>query len=152
MRLYCDEMLARLGRWLRAAGYDTAIAEGALGDAEIIAGCAAEGRTLLTRDRHLAAVAESRVPVMRLAETDLGGQARALRAAFGIDWMQAPFSRCLVDNTPLIPASSEMAEQVPPESRGAGGPLRLCSECGRLYWPGGHVRRMLARLAEWNSR
>src|SRR4030081_174258 len=27
VRLYCDEMLTRLGRWLRAAGYDTAIAE-----------------------------------------------------------------------------------------------------------------------------
>lgn len=25
-RLLCDEMLIRLGRWLRAAGYDTAIA------------------------------------------------------------------------------------------------------------------------------
>ena len=27
MRLFCDEMLRRLGRCLRAAGYDTAIAE-----------------------------------------------------------------------------------------------------------------------------
>src|SRR5205823_11431480 len=111
-----------------------------------VARCAAEDRTLLTRDRHLAAIAESRVPVVRLTETDLAGQARALRAALGIDWMQAPFTRCLVDNAPLVPASPEMAEQVPPASRGAGGPLRLCSECGRLYWPGGHVRRMLARL------
>src|SRR5207253_5667986 len=85
VRLYCDEMLARLGRWLRAAGYDTAIAEGGLVDAEIIARCAAEDRTLLTRDRHLAAIAESRVPVVRLTETDLAGQARALRAALGID-------------------------------------------------------------------
>ena len=151
MRLFCDEMLGRLGRWLRAAGHDTAIAEGGLRDAEIIARCIAEQRVLLTRDRHLAAVAESRVPVLRLAETDLAGQARAIRAALDIDWMHAPFTRCLVDNAPLVPAPPDMAAQVPRASRTAGGPLRLCPECGRLYWPGGHVRRMLARLAEWNA-
>jgi uncharacterized protein with PIN domain len=151
VRLFCDEMLARLGRWLRAAGYDTAIAEGGLGDAAIVARCATEGRTLLTRDRHLAAFAESRIPVLCLVETGVSAHARALRDGLGIDWMQAPFTRCLVDNTPLAPASPEMADQVPPSSRAAGGPLRLCPECGRLYWPGGHVRRMLARLAEWNA-
>src|SRR5438128_10712908 len=51
VRLYCDEMLARLGRWLRAAGYDTAIAAGGLPDAALIARCAAEARILVTRDR-----------------------------------------------------------------------------------------------------
>ena len=151
MRLFCDEMLGRLGRWLRAAGYDAAIAEGGLRDAEIIARCIAEQRVLLTRDRHLAAVAESRVPVLRLAETDRAGQARAIRAALDIDWQHAPFSRCLVDNAPLVPAPREMSSLVPEKSRAAGGPLRLCPECGRLYWPGGHVRRMMARLAEWNT-
>ena len=33
----CDEMLLRLGRWLRAAGYDTAIAEGGMEDPALIA-------------------------------------------------------------------------------------------------------------------
>ena len=150
MRLFCDEMLARLGRWLRAAGYDTAIAAGGLADPAIIARCAADSRILLTRDRHLAAAAEVRIPVLRLADSRLAGQARALRAALAINWQCAPFTRCLVDNTPLVPAPAEMAALVPEKSRVAGGPLQLCPECRRLYWPGGHVRRMLARLAEWN--
>src|ERR1700704_912737 len=80
LRLYCDEMLARLGRWLRAAGYDT----------ELIARCVAEARVLLTRDRHLAAIVDGRVSVVRLDETDLAGQARALRSGLGIDWRHAP--------------------------------------------------------------
>ena len=151
MRLYCDEMLARLGRWLRAAGYDTAIAEGGLPDGALIARCAAEARILVTRDRHLAAAAQGSVTVVRLAETGLMAQARALKAALGIDWQHAPFTRCLLDNTPLDPAPPGMAVQVPPASRAAGGPLRVCPGCGRLYWPGGHVRRMLARLGEWNA-
>ena len=150
VRLYCDEMLARLGRWLRAAGYDTAIAEGSLPDAALIARCAAEARTLLTRDRHLAAAAQGRVTVVRLGETHVAAQARCLKAALGIDWQHAPFTRCLVDNTALDPAPPEMVAQVPAASRAAGGPLRLCPACGRLYWSGGHVRRMLARLAEWS--
>jgi uncharacterized protein len=44
-----------------------------------------------------------------------------------------------------------MSSQVPAASRAAGGPLQLCPECRRLYWPGGHVRRMLVRLAEWSQ-
>src|SRR5262249_53667807 len=30
-------------------------------------------------------------------------------------------------------------------------PLRVCPECGRLYWPGGHVRHMQQRLAAWQQ-
>lgn len=93
MKLFCDEMLSRLGRWLRAAGYDTAIAEGGLSDAEIVARCAAEGRILVTRDRHLGAHAQARVHVIRLAEDSTETQARSLRAALGIDWNYAPFTR-----------------------------------------------------------
>jgi hypothetical protein len=151
MRLFCDEMLARLGRWLRAAGYDTAIAENGMLDAALIARCVAEDRTLVTRDRHLAAVADGRVSIVCLTETGIAAQAHALRAALDIDWEYAPFTRCLVDNAPLAAAPPDMASQVPPSSRAAGGPLQVCPECGRLYWPGGHVRRMLARLAEWNA-
>jgi hypothetical protein len=150
VRLLCDEMLARLGRWLRAAGYDTEIAGGGAPDGALVVHCAAEGRVLLTRDRHLAEVAAARaVPVLRLAESGIEAQARNLRQQLGIDWQRDPFTRCLVDNTPLAPAPPEAATQVPPTSRAAGGPLRLCPSCGRLYWPGGHVRRMLTRLSSF---
>ena len=150
MRLLCDEMLLRLGRWLRAAGYDTAIAEDGAADADLLARCAVENRVLLTRDLRLAARAEAAtVPVVRLAAGDAAGQARELKAALDIDWLRAPFARCLVDNAPLDPAPPEAAAEVPPSSRAAGGPLRRCPMCGRLYWPGGHVRRMQARLAAW---
>src|SRR4029077_17249108 len=101
MRLFCDEMLARLGRWLRAAGYDTAIAEGGMPDAALIARCLAEERILLTHDLKLVAWAGVRVQVFRLAESAIAAQARALRTALGIDLHHAPFTRCLVDNTSL---------------------------------------------------
>jgi len=146
VRLICDEMLVRLGRWLRADGYDTEIAEGGADDAALLARCAAEGRTLLTRDRLLAAHAAASVPVLHLAQATLDEQARALAATLGIDWQRAPFTRCVVDNAALDPAPPEEMGKVPPRSREAGGKLLRCPACGRLYWPGGHVRRMRERL------
>jgi uncharacterized protein with PIN domain len=150
VRLFCDEMLGRLGRWLRAAGYDTAIAEAGAADAEILARCAAEGRILLTRDRHLEQHAQPWSRVVLVAGSTIEAQARELRAVLAIDWQHAPFTRCLIDNAPLDPAPPELAAAVPSGSRAAGGPLRICPCCGRLYWPGGHVRRMQAKLLSFN--
>jgi uncharacterized protein len=48
-------MLTGIGRWLRAAGYDTVIAAGGASDADLLAQARAESRVLLTCDRGLAA-------------------------------------------------------------------------------------------------
>jgi uncharacterized protein with PIN domain len=151
MRFLCDEMLRALGKWLRAAGYDTVIAEGGLPDRVVAGRCAAENRILLTKDRHLAATAAGGARIVLVAEGGINETAVALRAALGLDWQHAPFTRCVVDNRPLQPAPADFAARVPERSRGAGGPFQMCPECGRLYWPGGHVRRMQQRLAEWQN-
>jgi uncharacterized protein len=152
LRLLCDEMLRGLGRWLRAAGYDTVIAEGGLPDRAILAHCADEDRVLLTKDRHLAATVGGAVSVILVPGDGIDAAARALRTAFGLDWQHAPFTRCLVDNRSLEIAAPELAALVPERSRPAGGRLRVCPECGRVYWPGGHVRRMQQRLAFWQRQ
>jgi uncharacterized protein len=144
-------MLHGLGRWLRAAGYDTVIAAGGLPDRTLAARCAAEGRILLTKDRDLAGAAADTGPVLLVPGNGIDKAARALRAALDIDWQHAPFTRCIVDNAPLEAAPPCSVARVPERSRTAGGPLRVCPECGRLYWPGGHVRRMQQRLAAWQG-
>jgi uncharacterized protein len=50
----CDEVLARLARLLRAAGYDALQAEPGAPDGALLALAREEGRVLLTRDRYLA--------------------------------------------------------------------------------------------------
>jgi uncharacterized protein len=151
LRFFCDEMLRGLGRWLRAAGYDTVIAEDGLPDRAILAHCADEDRILLTKDRHLVATVRGAVSVVLVPGNGIDAAARALRTAFGLDWQHGPFTRCLVDNRCLEIAAPELAALVPERSRLAGGRLRVCHECGRLYWPGGHVRRMQQRLAFWQE-
>lgn len=119
MRFLCDEMLRVLGKWLRAAGYDTVVAEGGLPDPLVAARCAAEHRILLTRDRHLAAAAGAVTRVVLLRQGSIDADASALHNILGVNWHYAPFTRCLVDNCPLEPA--------PPQLAGAGaGAVARC--------------------------
>jgi uncharacterized protein len=147
MRILCDEMLSGLGRWLRAAGHDTAVAVPGTDDRAVIAQAEADERLLLTRDRHLAEVVQPRITVLLLEAGTLDAQARELRHRIGLDWLPDPFSRCMLDNTPLVPADAAETGPVPDAMRDE--PLRRCPACRRVYWPGGHVRRMLLRLEGW---
>jgi uncharacterized protein len=151
MRLLCDEMLAGLARWLRAAGHDTALAEPGTPDAAVLARCRAEGRVLISRDRQLVREAGVTLPSVLLRGEDMDEHARALADALGLDWTLAPFTRCLVDNAPLRPADGSDLARVPAQSRALPGPFRACPCCGRVFWPGSHVRRMSRQLALWRG-
>jgi uncharacterized protein len=147
-RFLCDEMLHGLGRWLRAAGYDTVIVDG-LPNRALAARCAEEGRILLTKDRDLATTAAETASVLLVAGNGIDKAARTLSEALDIDWQHAPPTRCILDNWLLEAAPADSAARVPERSLAAGSPLRVCPECGRIHWPGGHVSRMQQRLAAW---
>lgn len=143
-------MLAALARWLRAAGYDAALAPPAAPDRSLIHQARAEGRVLVSRDRTM--VAEARgVRAVLLPDGGLDDQAAALGRLLDLDWRAAPFTRCMMDNTPLRPATAEEIAAMPESSRNRPGPFRACPRCGRLFWPGSHVRRMDERLARWTA-
>jgi uncharacterized protein with PIN domain len=152
VRLLCDEMLKGIGRWLRAAGYDTAFAEDGASDARLLARARAEDRVLLTCDRRLAGRADRDPRVVILVSERLDEAAAALADRLGIDWLHAPFTRCLIDNAVLSSASERELARLPERTRWGVGPFRVCPDCGRVYWPGSHVRRMTARLAGWRRR
>lgn len=151
MRLFCDEMLGATARWLRAAGYDAALADPGRPDAEILEQCRAQGRILVTRDRRLAQAAAPSVSSLLLTGDDEDRHAQALAQALGVDWTLDPFTRCLLDNTPLAPAAPADLAKIPESSRALPGPFRKCPRCGRVYWPGSHVRRMTSRLERWRA-
>jgi uncharacterized protein with PIN domain len=151
LRLLCDDMLAGMARWLRAAGHDVALAGPGQSDAEVLARCQAEGRVLVSRDRRLVQAATAQVRAVLLIGDDADDQALALARALGLDWTCAPFTRCLVDNTPLQPANDADLARIPAQSRALPGPFRTCSCCGRVFWPGSHVRRMSLKLQRWHD-
>lgn len=151
-RFLADAMLGRLARWLRTLGLDTGY-DPAIHDPELVALAAAEGRVLLTRDRHLVAHLRPERALLIQADAPLA-QLRQVMDACGLQAPARLFSRCLVCNTPLRPATpDEAAALVPEASRGLPGPVQRCPGCGRVYWHGSHTRRMRDALVrtfpEW---
>lgn len=151
MKFMVDEMLMRLGRWLRAAGYDTAIAEAGMCDRDIYDQALREGRLLITRDRKMLEFRGAGERVIVLDAGSLDAQARDLARKLGIDWTHRPFSRCLVCNAPLVRGGPESLRRVPANSRNELEAVYRCDACGKIYWDGSHVRRMRRKLAAWKA-
>lgn len=146
----CDEMLQRLGRWLRAAGYDTAIAAAGTDDRDLVRQAAAEERWLLTRDQHMAVFRNGQGRVVWLEQNAVPEQVAVVTARFAVDWLLRPFSRCLDCNTPIIPARPEQYAQLPEGALLISPQAWYCPQCDKLYWEGSHVRRMRHTLENFS--
>jgi uncharacterized protein len=148
-KLLCDEMLQRLGRWLRAAGYDTVIAEGGKRDRDLLARAIRERRVLVTRDRKLAEHRGADGLVVVLRANDLEGCVGELTGRLAIDWLLNSFTRCILCNAELAPLPPALMPGVPRSLAGSGAGLRHCPLCWKIFWKGGHVERMRRRLESW---
>ncbi len=151
LRFLCDEMLTQLGRWLRAAGYDTIIAGHGTDDRALVARAVIDRRILLTRDRKLLEIRDAARCVDLLGEGGIRAWVAAVTPRFEIDWLARPFSRCLVCNTPLQPAPPLARGRLPPGVLAEVQEINYCRQCDKLYWPGGHVRRMMETLERWRA-
>lgn len=152
MRFLCDEMLRRLARWLRAAGYDTMEARPGTPDRELLVLARTAGRLLLTCDRALLRHRDAAGTVVLLDGSGTLEQARDLARQVQVDWMRAPMTRCLICNAVLQPASPEQRAATPPGIQARGLPITFCPACEKLYWPGGHERRLRETLAQLPGR
>ena len=141
-------MLGSLARWLRALDVDVTY-DPALDDPEIVERAVAEGRTILTRDRRLTERRLARNHVL-VRSDDVAEQLRQVIGELGLHPDPGPkLGRCLRCNTPLETADPEWARaRVPPWVARTQAEFRACPGCGRVYWRGTHVRRMLWRLEE----
>jgi uncharacterized protein with PIN domain len=101
LRFLCDEMLAGFGRWLRIAGYDTAIAERRRRDRDLVEQAHAEKRILLTRDRRLVEIRRANDRTIVLECNGIDACANELAQRLSLDWNHDPLSRCTLCNTRL---------------------------------------------------
>lgn len=152
MKFLCDHMLVRLGRWLRAAGYNTAIILDNSSDQEILNLALKEHRILLTRDRHFLAMTKATPLLIFFKSNSLHQCIQELNEKTQLNWLYHPFSRCLICNTPLINEIPEKAFQdIPDDILEQGQPYWFCPHCQRVYWDGTHVKRMLSQLQAWQN-
>jgi uncharacterized protein with PIN domain len=143
IRFFADVNVARLVRWLRALGLDTAW-EDAIADAEIVRRAILERRFVLTLDKRLPRefLADN---ILLLRNDDPAAQLREIVTHFGIEKPAELFTRCLVCNTPLRDARpAEIAACAVPDAARRSAVIRFCPHCRKAYWEGSHTRRMRA--------
>ncbi len=150
VRFAADVHLGRLAAYLRMMGFDTWYANRA--DDEELASLSAGGRRiLLTRDRGL---------LMRrvvthgywLRATAPRQQLVEVLKRFDLRRRVKPFSRCLACNGLLERVAPTLAANcLPSRIKGEHDRFHRCRRCGRIYWRGGHYKRML-RLTRWALR
>ncbi|WP_135663346.1 Mut7-C RNAse domain-containing protein [Halorhabdus rudnickae] len=145
-RFLLDAMLGKLATYLRMCGYDAAYAldRGIEADDRLIAIAQAESRTVVTRDRSLAASA----PDSALLESrDVHEQLRELVDA-GVDLTPAGTpTRCgrcngHLEATPV--AGSTPAYAPDPDE----ADIWQCEDCGQYFWKGSHWDDVAQTLSE----
>ena len=151
LRLLADEMLMRLGRWLRAAGHDVAMLPDGTPDARLVSLARAEQRKLITRDRKMLEYRDADTLVICLHANELNACALELSRRLTLDWLYAPFSRCLLCNRPLIAGDVHDLARIPEESRRFNETAWRCEDCNKVYWHGSHVERMRRQLEAWKE-
>lgn len=143
-KFLCDQMCAQLGRWLRTAGYDTLVIREAMPDREIFAMAQSQGRTLLTRDRDFIDFEGEKVIFLEGESLEVwAGQLRDE----GVNWLFAPFTRCLECNSKLekTPPRDDLPEQILQNVT----EFWICPNCLKLFWLGSHTERMKNQLQDW---
>ena len=145
----CDEMLQRLGRWLRAAGYDVVMAVEGETDYELLRQAIEEKRLLITRDREMAKMRRAKDTVILLQADSLEACAKELAERLTVNWQFDPFSRCLQCNTLLTNATTDQCQDVPEDIK---TPVYYCPDCQQVFWDGSHVQRMREHLVRWQAK
>jgi uncharacterized protein with PIN domain len=146
VKLLLDAMCGKLAIYCRMCGHDAADAldRGIEDDDRLRALAREEGRTLVTRDRELAARAERSV---LLESRDVGEQLREFAAAgVALDPADEP-SWCGRCNGVLeaISGDETTPEYAPDPSERQ---VWRCVDCGQCFWKGSHWRRVKATLSD----
>jgi len=145
-KFICDDHCGRLARWLRFVGYDCLHDQHEL-DSHLLRKAADENRVILTRDGRLVAKILARRAILLESYDPLAQLLQVLQSFSLIVERDRMFTRCTVCNqvTEAVDASAVWTS-LPPHIQRTKSEFRLCLSCGRIYWSGTHVERMLEKL------
>ena len=135
-----DCHLGKLAKYLRLMGFDTLYFT-QIDDNDLITLAQKQDRIILTRDKELSQ--RQNVPVLFLESIETKTQLKTLISHFHLKEHPAPFSRCIVCNTPLeVVEKAEVLERLPEKVKRYFSHFEYCKVCDRLYWQGDHYRHM----------
>ncbi|WP_201333286.1 Mut7-C RNAse domain-containing protein [Nitratiruptor sp. YY09-18] len=136
-RFVADVHLAKLAKYLRLLGFDTLYFH-SISDNALKKIAQEQNRIILTKDKEL-----SLHPKAYLVKSqDVAKQIKEILHYCNTRECH-PWSRCLVDNTPLIAVQKSKVEHLlPPKVKKSFENFWQCPKCGRVYWHGSHYERM----------
>ncbi len=145
-KFIADCHLGKLAKYLRLMGFDTLFFPH-IEDNELILIANDENRIILTRDRYLSQ--RKNAPALFLEPTDTKAQLITLIDYYDLKKHPAPFSRCIVCNTPLqVIEKEKIIDSLPEKVKKHFDYFEYCPTCDRIYWQGDHYRHMMAFLTQ----
>ena len=146
-RFIVDANLGRLVRLLRLLGFDSRYDQ-QMDDAEIAGVAAADGLTVLTRDRGLLmrrAVTRGYFVRSQLPRT----QAAEVLRRFDLTNQVSTFTRCVDCNGIIHPVpKSAVSDQLPANTRQCYDSFFQCSACSKVFWKGAHWQNLLSLIRD----
>lgn len=151
MKFLADRMLGKLSKKLRLLGFDTLYFNNA-DEKSLLEILLLEERILLTRDREFHSIAIKQGCRSFLLKSNYWeSQLRAVFQRFKlVSVMAKPFSRCSHCNAELERVSPESVKNdVPDYVFFTQEEFLRCMGCGRIYWKGTHVPRIIDTLSHY---
>ena len=145
MMFAADRMLGKLAKWLRLLGYDTLYCN-SLCDEKFLA-LADEGRVLLTRNTRLTGkVGHDRLVFVQANDPMAQVQEIIHRLGLKPD-PNSFFDRCPICNGILEAVdAAQVLGSVPDYVWTSHDRFSRCPCCGKIYWPGSHLKRSKAKI------
>jgi uncharacterized protein len=145
-RFEIDQMLIKLGKYLRCLGYDARW--DSKSTREAVRRADEDGRILLTRNTRLGEELPVPARFLLLADEDPVRQLARVVAELALDTRTHLFSRCIRCNVPLdaIPDLSTVRDRVPAGVLAMHEEFFRCPSCGTVFWKGTHVANTCRKL------
>lgn len=149
LRFITDASLARLAKWLRILGYDTAVYQSEAGR-PMLRLADAEKRIVLTRRGDMLERQFSG-RLYLVTGNDVAAQLREVLERFSTSINpEKMFSLCLKCNEKLINVTKEeVRDLVPPYVWENCSSYTKCQKCQSIYWAGTHQRNSLHSLEKY---
>ena len=147
MRFATDATLGKLGRHLRAAGFDT-LCQHQSRHVDSFFNTIDTERVILTRTTAVRVRFQNR-PLIFIRDNDPLQQMMQVVQALGIRQSDVrPFSRCLECNMDIMRVDRQaVKDRVPTYVWQRHQTFHACGKCRRIYWAGSHHDRLCKRLA-----
>ncbi len=148
MKFLVDGMLLRVGKYLRFLGYDTRIEKQfyAINFDEVV------DRIFVTASKKHYNQWPGGKKIL-IQSPYFNEQLAQLQAELNLEAGSQLLSRCSRCNTLLesVP-TEEIRDRVPPQVAKYFDHFYRCPQCGKIYWEGGHVQRLIQKLQQLGFR